>query len=159
MNWSFLVRWCIPHGLELSRREFYALETRVMFKEGQPVRERRTLVLISTTAAALVLTLLAILVLAAAPTGGNAVPLIVAMVAVSLIPLLVTIPLTRRLYLRQVRRALREMGYDVCVECGYWLRGLERRDDDVAPDDPRCPECGAERPALGTAEPKLPGDG
>ncbi len=29
-------------------------------------------------------------------------------------------------------------GYDVCLKCGYWLRGLP---DDAA----RCPECGAER--------------
>jgi hypothetical protein len=34
--------------------------------------------------------------------------------------------------------ALRGLGYDVCVRCGYWLRGLG---DDVK----HCPECGAER--------------
>ena len=31
--------------------------------------------------------------------------------------------------------ALREMGYDVCLNCGYWLRGLG---DEVN----QCPECG-----------------
>lgn len=39
---------------------------------------------------------------------------------------------------RSFRRALREIGRDVCVECGYWLRGL---DNHVT----RCPECGAGR--------------
>ncbi len=34
--------------------------------------------------------------------------------------------------------ALREMGYDVCLKCGYWLRGLG---DEVK----RCPECGWRR--------------
>ncbi|MGD2107991.1 MAG: hypothetical protein PVI86_01240 [Phycisphaerae bacterium] len=34
-----------------------------------------------------------------------------------------------------VYRALRKKGHDVCLKCGYWLRGL--------PDNaPRCPECG-----------------
>lgn len=33
---------------------------------------------------------------------------------------------------------LTRIGYDVCIECGYWLRGLG---DDVK----HCPECGAKR--------------
>ena len=37
-----------------------------------------------------------------------------------------------------VYRALRRQGHDVCLECGYWLRGL---DDKTA----RCPECGTQR--------------
>jgi hypothetical protein len=37
-----------------------------------------------------------------------------------------------------VYRALRHHGYDVCAQCGYWLRGLG---DDVL----RCPECGMPR--------------
>lgn len=35
-------------------------------------------------------------------------------------------------------RATRRHGYDVCVRCGYWLRGL---DDDTK----HCPECGSAR--------------
>ena len=35
-------------------------------------------------------------------------------------------------------RATRRHGYDVCVRCGYWLRGL---DDDTR----HCPECGSAR--------------
>jgi ssDNA-binding Zn-finger/Zn-ribbon topoisomerase 1 len=37
-----------------------------------------------------------------------------------------------------VAAALREIGYDVCPRCGYWLRGL---DETCA----RCPECGEAR--------------
>ena len=36
------------------------------------------------------------------------------------------------------RRLLRERGIDVCIRCGYWLRGLN---DDVR----ECPECGWQR--------------
>ena len=36
------------------------------------------------------------------------------------------------------RRVVREHGYDVCLGCGYWLRGLGE-------DAERCPECGTAR--------------
>jgi len=45
-----------------------------------------------------------------------------------------------------VYRATRRHGYDVCLECGYWLRGLI---DDVK----RCPECGTPQEALPTTQP------
>ncbi len=38
----------------------------------------------------------------------------------------------------RVNAALRELGYDVCRRCGYWLRGLSDTVD-------RCPECGHDR--------------
>lgn len=44
----------------------------------------------------------------------------------------------RWVYTRPVRLAMRELGYDVCPGCGYWLRGLN---ESVM----RCPECGAVR--------------
>jgi hypothetical protein len=44
----------------------------------------------------------------------------------------------RSLYVRPIRRAMRDVGYDLCIECGYELRGL---DGNVK----RCPECSAER--------------
>ena len=44
----------------------------------------------------------------------------------------------RKDFARIVRTILRERGYDICIKCGYWLRGL---DDNVQ----QCPECGAER--------------
>jgi hypothetical protein len=40
-----------------------------------------------------------------------------------------------------VYRATRKHGFDVCADCGYWLRGLG---DDTA----HCPECGAKREPL-----------
>ncbi len=38
------------------------------------------------------------------------------------------------------RRLLRERGIDVCIRCGYWLRGLGK-------DVTECPECGWQREA------------
>lgn len=43
-----------------------------------------------------------------------------------------------RWYTLPMRQALNELGYNVCVRCGYWLRDLD-------PDTPSCPECGAPR--------------
>lgn len=40
-----------------------------------------------------------------------------------------------------VYRATREHGHDVCLRCGYWLRGLPE-------DSSHCPECGTEREAM-----------
>ncbi len=48
--------------------------------------------------------------------------------------------LGRTMYRPFVLRAVRERGYDVCLHCGYWLRGLE--DDEKSS---HCPECGARR--------------
>lgn len=42
----------------------------------------------------------------------------------------------RSLYIGPVRRAMRDMGYNLCIECGYDLRGLDQTTT-------RCPECGA----------------
>jgi hypothetical protein len=39
---------------------------------------------------------------------------------------------------RHTYRALVRVGYDVCLNCGYWLRGLGE-------DVKHCPECGARR--------------
>lgn len=44
----------------------------------------------------------------------------------------------RSLYVRPVRMAMREAGHDLCIGCGYELRGL---DESIT----RCPECGQER--------------
>lgn len=44
----------------------------------------------------------------------------------------------RSLYVRPVRMAMREAGYDLCLGCGYELRGL---DESIT----RCPECGEKR--------------
>ena len=45
-----------------------------------------------------------------------------------------------RLQRRAFRLALRDLGYDICINCGYWLRDLHA-------DTATCPECGAEREA------------
>lgn len=45
----------------------------------------------------------------------------------------------RSLYVRPVRMAMRNAGYDLCLGCGYELRGLDGAIE-------RCPECGETRP-------------
>ena len=44
------------------------------------------------------------------------------------------LPVARRL----LRERLRERGIEVCIRCGYWLRGLGK-------DVTKCPECGWRR--------------
>ncbi|MCA9290864.1 MAG: hypothetical protein KDA25_07035 [Phycisphaerales bacterium] len=52
----------------------------------------------------------------------------------------------RFVYARPARRAMRDLGYDICIGCGYRLDGLG---SDIA----RCPECGSARPGVGTSGP------
>jgi hypothetical protein len=47
----------------------------------------------------------------------------------------------RGVYARSIYRSVREFGFDICPQCGYWLRDLG---DDVQ----HCPECGAAREPL-----------
>jgi hypothetical protein len=47
----------------------------------------------------------------------------------------------RSLYVGPIRRAMRQAGYDLCIACGYDLRGLP-------PERDCCPECGAAREAM-----------
>jgi hypothetical protein len=67
------------------------------------------------------------------------------MIAVSLIGSVIVAGAWYHLYLRTHRRRLREAmrrrGFELCRECGYWLKGL-------GPESEHCPECGAERAAL-----------
>jgi hypothetical protein len=47
-------------------------------------------------------------------------------------------PLMRPFHTREIRRAMIRRGFELCPQCGYWLKGL-------GPDSEHCPECGAER--------------
>jgi predicted Zn-ribbon and HTH transcriptional regulator len=51
----------------------------------------------------------------------------------------------RSLYVQPIRRAMRDVGYDLCIWCGYEHRGLGE-------EVHRCPECGAERESLKAAD-------
>ena len=55
--------------------------------------------------------------------------------------------LRRFSYAPCVYAELRERGYEVCPNCGYWLRDL---DDDVQ----CCPECGRSRGAIPPTQPR-----
>lgn len=51
---------------------------------------------------------------------------------------LLALKLGRNTWIVEARQAVRDLGRDVCVRCGYWLRGLA---DEVSV----CPECGTDR--------------
>lgn len=64
--------------------------------------------------------------------------------------MLITIPMAfvafsmwhwRQVHARSAYRTLRLFGYEICLNCGYWLRSL---DEHIA----KCPECGWEREHL-----------
>ena len=84
--------------------------------------------------------------------GQNAVPLLIGptgpvnlMMLIVVLAMLVwyaaqmvtTLWVWRNIYGPHLRRAMRDVGWVVCIKCGYSLRGLE--------DVKRCPECGAQR--------------
>ena len=48
---------------------------------------------------------------------------------------------------RRTYEILRQSGYDVCAQCGYWLKGLDETTD-------HCPECGTKRETLPEPTPK-----
>ncbi|MCH8344404.1 MAG: hypothetical protein IH983_10490 [Planctomycetes bacterium] len=51
-----------------------------------------------------------------------------------------TLWVLRNIYGPHLRRAMQDIGWEVCIKCGYSLRGLE--------DVKRCPECGAKRESM-----------
>ena len=70
---------------------------------------------------------------------GFAIPLNGALFPLAVAGIWVILTVLRWRFARRATfAALREIGYDVCLNCGYWLRGLG---DEVE----RCPECGWRR--------------
>jgi len=66
---------------------------------------------------------------------------LVTLLILCLIPCVVGAWLYRFIYVGPIRRAMRDLGYDICVGCGYRLQGL---DNTVQ----RCPECGTPRESM-----------
>jgi hypothetical protein len=75
-------------------------------------------------------------------------PLVTLMV-LCLVTVVVSSWLYRFIYVRPVRLAMRDLGYDICVGCGYRLTGLDDTID-------RCPECGQPREPMPKKEPTDP---
>ena len=46
----------------------------------------------------------------------------------------------RRFNRREIRLAMQTLGFELCTQCGYWLKGLG---EEVS----KCPECGTRREA------------
>ncbi len=70
--------------------------------------------------------------------AGQTGPFIVALLMIVLLFWPWSAWMFRSLYVRPVRMAMREAGYDLYLGCGYELRGL---DESIT----RCPECGEKR--------------
>lgn len=70
--------------------------------------------------------------------GGQTGPYVIALAAVVLLFWPWSAWMYRSLYVGPIRRAMRDVGYDLCIACGYDLRGLG---DQVK----QCPECGTPR--------------
>ncbi len=51
----------------------------------------------------------------------------------------------RRFNRREIRLAMHTLGYELCTQCGYWLKGLG---EEVS----KCPECGGRREGRGTGD-------
>ena len=54
---------------------------------------------------------------------------------------LLSVRLHRHIFVRQMRQVMQSLGYELCLACGYWLKGLEDATD-------CCPECGTKRETL-----------
>lgn len=65
-------------------------------------------------------------------------PVLAIAIPVMLLVWLAFAMMNRLLLERHMRSAMRDIGYELCPTCGYWLRGLD-------PATTQCPECGAAR--------------
>ena len=76
---------------------------------------------------------------------------LIGLVILCIVPCIVSAWLYRFIYIGPVRRAMRELGHDICVGCGYRLQGLNSSVE-------RCPECGTPREprAMPPKEPEAP---
>src|SRR5262245_55281008 len=136
-----LLPWFLPRGLKLSPRELYALESRLM--DGN----RRsgmvawgawgTLSLIPLAYFAVIGGSLLMLQAVPNPQAQHIIGLITVFVLATLLAYMIV----RGSLQRAVWKALHDLGYPVCGECGYLLHGLVE-------GVKRCPECGAERKAM-----------
>jgi hypothetical protein len=76
--------------------------------------------------------------LAALGLSGRRLPYMVGCTAICVIVWPLSALVYGHAYVRAVRRAMRDLGHEVCIGCGYRLDGLPIA---VA----RCPECGRDR--------------
>jgi hypothetical protein len=74
----------------------------------------------------------------------------ISLVSICVVAVLVSAWMYRYIYVKPVRLAMRDLGFDVCINCGYRLQGLN---DSIA----KCPECGATRPPLPPRNSDSPG--
>lgn len=135
LNW--LLFQYAPPDLKLSRAE----RREVRRRTWRLYRATPISLIISLAAATLLgLAYGALLLLIDRVSLGTVYPIVVVagpLVVVALTWLVIAVA-GRWIYGKAQRLALRQMGFDVCAQCGYWLRGLG---DDVT----NCPECGAAR--------------
>jgi hypothetical protein len=80
--------------------------------------------------------------------GGQSVPYITALVIAIVLFWPWSAWMYRSLYVGPIRRAMRDAGYDLCIACGYDLRGVDA-------STLRCSECGSLRELRGNSPASL----
>jgi hypothetical protein len=137
-----LLPWFLPRGLNLSPRELYALESRLMDGNRRSTMFAwgawGTLSLIPLAYVAVIAGSLLLLQMVPNPQPQHVVGLSTVFVLATLLAYMVM----RAAMRRAVWKALHDLGYPVCGDCGYLLRGLNE-------DVKRCPECGADHQRRG----------
>jgi hypothetical protein len=142
---SFLQLRHLNRDIELSNAE-----RRTIYQESRKLwwsRRRNFVIYVVLCAIGLTATNLGIAYFKgqAAALGRGATAAVVMGFSIAYLIVLIVV-LERYCYAPLLRRIMREHGYDVCLKCGYWLRGLP---DDTA----RCPECGAHRETVPLSRP------
>ena len=66
---------------------------------------------------------------------------------IALIGCILSVRLRRHIFARHMRQTMQTLGYELCLACGYWLKGLDDTTD-------RCPECGTKREPLPESTPE-----
>ena len=132
MNIRWLIFDYVPPGIDLTPQQRRGFRRKVKDADVRISWKTELLGFMISLPLILVWIIFLYLIAIAIPLNGARFPLIVAGIWVILTAL-------RWRFARGATfAALREMGYDVCLSCGYWLRGLG---DEVK----RCPECGWRR--------------
>lgn len=144
MRWRWLLGNFADPQHDLTRRQQHEISNHA-HEHHMPGRRFVAWTLLAIVLPALLLYAVVLpLVLSHLGLADRTGPFVIGAIAVSLVVWVLSAFVYGWIYVRAVRRAMRDFGHDICVGCGYRLDGLP-------PDAALCPECGAQRPPPITA--------